>query len=176
MQAVLIILAAAVILGVLNAVRGSGHQWLRFVMGAAAGATALYQGSGYWLAAAQAIGVYVFMVQAWGRWYTFDHGERSWSGDPSWYEKIIERIGGSSDYACWAISASVFAVPLAVLVSPLWFLLGPLVPALYAMSWEMNFKNPITGGEAAAGALIGALAATAHLWHRSPTLSMLGLH
>lgn len=175
MQDVLVVLAAAVILGVLNAVRGSGHQWLRFVMGATTGGIALYQGSGYWLAAAQAIGVYLFMVQAWGRWYTFDHGERSWSGDPSWYEKIIERIGGRDDYLCWTISASVFAVPLAVFVSPMWLFLGPSVPALYFLSWEIGFKNPIRGGEIAAGVVIGILAATAHVLYRSPVLAMVGL-
>ena len=176
MRLALILLVSAAVLGGLNALRGAGLQWLRYVIAAVAGGLALLQGGGYALAGAQAAGVLVFLLQPWGRWYTLGHGDRAWSGGPSDYEQSIERIGGSSDYLCWAISATLFSLPLALLVSPVWLLAGPVAPLLYALSWATGSPAAIRGGEACTGVLLASLAVLAHTLWRSPILHLLGFN
>lgn len=168
-------LIAAVVLGGLNALRGRGNQWLRYVIAAVAGALALVHGGGYATAAVQAAGVLVFMLQPWGRWYTLERGQRIWAGEPSGYEKFIERIGGSDDFLCWMASASIFALPLAVLVSPSWICVAVALPAAYAASWAALDDNQIVGGEAAAGVPLAVLALLAHVVWPSPVPRLLGV-
>lgn len=162
----LTILAMAV-LATLNAVRGSGIGWLRPVVGAAAGLAAWLAGSPIVAAAIVAGGLWLWLTQPWGRWYTLGQGEREWSGPANWWEKPIERIADRAfpkqrtraDALAWLVSGTVFALPLIVLSSPFWLLLTPATIAIYSAALAVVTLGPhVRVGEAGKGALIGLLA------------------
>lgn len=169
-----------VLLAGLNALRGAGHQWLRFVIAWFSGAAAHAYGAGALVACVQALGVWVFLIQPWGRWYTINHVSRGDLGPPSEYEAVVEKLGGGQDAICWAISAALFSLPLVILVSPLWALLCVAVPAVYAAAWKLSvdgpsFWGPIRYGEAATGAVLALLSVVSYAAAPSATLAFLGL-
>jgi hypothetical protein len=167
-----------VLLAGLNALRGAGNQWLRFVIAGVSGAAAYAYGASALVACIQALGVWVFLIQPWGRWYTLNHVSRSDLGPPSPYEVVVEEFGGSQDAVCWAISAALFSLPLVILVSPLWALLCVAVPAVYAAAWKLSvggrFWGPIRYGEAATGAVLALLSVVSYAAAPSATLAFLG--
>jgi hypothetical protein len=169
---VLICLASAAAFGALHAVRGAGHQWLRWLMaGGAGGLTWALAPADLIGAVMTGAGLFGFLVQPWGRWYTLGAGERIWAGPPSSYEAVLERFAdrifpprregvGSAraDALAWAISASLFVLPLAVLASPWWAMLPVLMIATYALALMYVGCGPhVRVGEAATGAVIGAM-------------------
>ena len=168
-----------VLLAGLNALRGAGNQWLRFVIAGVSGASAYAYGASTLIACIQALGVWVFLIQPWGRWYTINHVSRSDLGPPSLYETVVEEFGGGQDAVCWAISAALFSLPLVILVSPLWALLCVAVPAAYAAAWKLSvngtFWGPIRYGEAATGAVLALLSVVSYAAAPSATLAFLGL-
>lgn len=158
---------AALVLATLNALRGSGLGWLRPVVGAVAGLASWLAGSPITTAAIVAGGLWLWLTQPWGRWYTLGQGERKWSGPPNWWEKPIERIAdrafpnhrNRADALAWLISGTAFAVPLIVFASPFWLVLTPATVAIYAASLAVVTIGPhVRVGEAGKGALIGLLA------------------
>lgn len=166
-------IGAALVIGALHALRGAGAQWLRFVIAALAGLAGFMAGLSPLVAMAQGAGVLVFLVQPWGRWYMLGAGERAWAGPPSGYETAIERIvdrlypprtrqlthSARADALAWLISAGLFTLPLAALVSPWWMILPPATVALYALALMLAGLGPHARlAEAAKGALIGLLA------------------
>ena len=163
----LIAIASMAVVAIINAVRGSGLGWLRPVVGAAAGAAAWLAGSPILSAAILAGGLWLWLSQPWGRWYTLGQGDRAWSGSPDWWEKPIEQISDRAfpkhrdraDALAWIISGTVFALPLVVFASPFWLVLTPATVAIYAASLAAVKIGPhVRVGEAGKGALIGLLA------------------
>ena len=163
----LIAVLSMAVVAIINAVRGSGLGWLRPVVGAAAGLAAWLAGSPILSAAILAGGLWLWLTQPWGRWYTFGQGERSWSGSPNWWEKPIEQISDRAfpkhrdraDALAWIISGTAFALPLAVFASPFWLILTPATVAIYAASLAAVKIGPhVRVGEAGKGALIGLMA------------------
>jgi hypothetical protein len=161
-----ITILSAIVLATLNALRGSGLGWLRPVVGAVAGGAAWLAGSPIITAGIVAGGVWLWLTQPWGRWYTLGQGEREWSGPANAWEKPIERIADrvsrnrrNADALAWFISGTVFALPLIVLASPFWLVLTPITIAIYAASLAVVTIGPhVRVGEAGKGALIGLLA------------------
>jgi hypothetical protein len=163
----IIAFASMAIISALNALRGSGFGWLRPVIGAAAGLASWFAGSPIITAAIVAGGLWLWLTQPWGRWYTLGQGDRDWSGSPNWWEKIIERVADRvfpddrdrDDAFAWLISGTVFALPLVVLASPFWLILTPATIVIYAVSLAVISLGPhVRVGEAGKGALIGLLA------------------
>jgi hypothetical protein len=163
----LIAIASMAVVAVINAVRGSGLGWLRPVVGAAAGGASYLAGSPIIAAAILAAGLWLWLSQPWGRWYTLGQGDRSWSGSPDWWEKPIEQISDRAfpkhrdraDALAWLISGTAFALPLAVFASPFWLILTPATVAIYAASLAAVKIGPhVRVGEAGKGALIGLMA------------------
>jgi hypothetical protein len=158
---------AAIILATLNAFRGSGLGWLRPVVGAVAGLASWLAGSPILAATIVAAGLWLWLTQPWGRWYTIGQGEREWSGPPNWWERQIEWLADRAfpnhrdraDALAWLISGTAFALPLFFLASPVWFFLTPATIAIYAASLAVITLGPhVRVGEAGKGALIGLLA------------------
>jgi hypothetical protein len=157
----LLVALSAFIVSGLNMLRGAGAQPLRYVIAAVCG---LAGGLGACqppaLAAAQAVGVLVFLVQPWGRWYMLGRGPRNLAGPPSAYERVIERVGGGSDHVCWLISATVFVLPLAIVIGPAWLLLPILLVAAYEATARFAPRGyRIRAGEGLFGAALGAFSA-----------------
>ena len=159
--------ASMAIVSALNAVRGSGLGWLRLVVGAVAGGAAWLAGSPIITAAILAGGLWLWLTQPWGRWYTLGQADRDLSGPPNAWEKPIEQIADRvfpkhrdrADALAWIISGTVFALPLAVFASPFWLMLTPATVAIYAASLAVVKIGPhVRVGEAGKGALIGLLA------------------
>ena len=148
---------------VANAFRGSGAGWLRPVIGALAGAGALAATGNIVPALIVAGGVWLWLMQPWGQWYAF-----GWRPDRplSQYESQIERIARIAvknepglSITAWSISATLFSLPLAVLASPWWLLLGPLSVLLYNITFRFAGQGPhVRYGEISKGALIGLMA------------------
>jgi hypothetical protein len=160
-------LISAIVCAALNAVRGSGLGWLRPVVGAAAGLASWFAGSPIITAAIVAGGVWIWLTQPWGRWYTLGQVDRDLSGSPNWWEKPIESIADRAfpkhrdraDALAWLISGTAFALPLAVFASPFWLALTPITIGIYAASLAAVTVGPhVRVGEAGKGALIGLLA------------------
>jgi hypothetical protein len=158
---------SVIVCAALNAVRGSGLGWLRPVVGAAAGGAAWLAGSPIITAAILAGGLWLWLTQPWGRWYTLGQADRDLSGAPNAWEKPIEQIADRAfpkhrdraDALAWIISGTVFALPLAVFASPFWLMLTPATVAIYAASLAAVKIGPhVRVGEAGIGALIGLLA------------------
>jgi hypothetical protein len=158
---------AAATCAALNSLRGSGAGWLRPVIGAAAGLASWFAGSPIITAAIVAGGLWLWLTQPWGRWYTLGQGERDWSGSPDAWEKPIEQLADRAfpkhrdraDALAWLISGTVFALPLAVFASPFWLVLTPATVAIYAAALATITLGPhVRVGEAGKGALIGLLA------------------
>ena len=163
----IIAIASMAIVSALNAVRGSGLGWLRLVVGAVAGGAAWLAGSPIITAAILAGGLWLWLTQPWGRWYTLGQADRDLSGSPNAWEKPIEQIADRvfpkhrdrADALAWIISGTVFALPLAVFASPFWLMLTPATVAIYAASLAAVKIGPhVRVGEAGKGALIGLLA------------------
>lgn len=163
----IIAFASMAALAVINAVRGSGLGWLRPVVGGVAGLAAWLAGSPIITAAIVAGGLWLWLTQPWGRWYTLGQGARELSGSPNVWEKPIEQIADRAfpkhrdraDALAWLISGTVFALPLAVLASPFWLVLTPATIAIYAASLAAVKIGPhVRVGETGKGALIGLLA------------------
>lgn len=163
MTVALAILSAA-IMAVLNAVRGSGYQWLRFVIAAVAGAVSWLAGTEPVEAAVLGACVFIFMIQPWGRWYTLNRKDRDLN-PADWYERAIEWLsdlgGVRRDWLAWGISAALFTLPLIVLVSPWWAVLPALMLAVYEISWRTwtgwVATTPIRLAEFYKGAVLGLL-------------------
>jgi hypothetical protein len=160
-------LISAIVCAILNAVRGSGLGWLRPVVGAVAGLAAWLAGSPIITAAIVAGGLWLWLTQPWGRWYTLGQADRDLSGSANWWEQMIERVADKvfpddrdrADALAWLISGTVFALPLAVFASPFWLVLTPATVAIYAASLAAVKIGPhVRVGEAGKGALIGLLA------------------
>jgi len=167
MTLTLIIIIAAATCAALNAIRGSGAGWLRPVIGAAAGLASWLAGSPILTAAIVAAGLWLWLTQPWGRWYTLGQADRDLSGPANWYEQIIERVADRvfpddrdrDDAFAWLISGTVFALPLVVFASPFWLILTPATIVIYAVSLAVISLGPhVRIGEAGKGALIGLLA------------------
>lgn len=163
----IIAIASMAALAILNAVRGSGAGWLRPVIGAAAGLASWLAGSPILAAAIVAAGLWLWLTQPWGRWYTLGQADRDLSGSPNWWEKPIEQIADRAfpkhrdraDALAWLISGTAFALPLVVFASPLWLILTPATIVIYAVSLAVITLGPhVRVGEAGKGALIGLLA------------------
>jgi hypothetical protein len=163
----IIAFASMAIVSALNAVRGSGLGWLRLVVGAVAGGAAWLAGSPIITAAIVAGGLWLWLTQPWGRWYTLGQADRDLSGPANWWEQMIERVADKvfpddrdrADALAWIISGTVFALPLAVFASPFWLMLTPATVAIYAASLAAVKIGPhVRVGEAGKGALIGLLA------------------
>ena len=163
----IIAFASMAALAIINALRGSGLGWLRPVVGAAAGGAAWLAGSPIIAAAIVAGGLWLWLTQPWGRWYTLGQADRDLSGSPNAWEKPIEQIADRAfpkhrdraDALAWIISGTVFALPLAVFASPFWLMLTPATVAIYAASLAAVKIGPhVRVGEAGKGALIGLLA------------------
>jgi hypothetical protein len=158
---------SAIVCAAFNAVRGSGLGWLRPVVGAAAGLASWFAGSPIITAAIVAGGLWLWLTQPWGRWYTLGQVDRDLSGFANWWEKPIERIADRAfpkhrdraDALAWLISGTAFALPLAVFASPFWLVLTPITVAIYAASLAVITLGPhVRVGEAGKGAMIGLLA------------------
>jgi hypothetical protein len=158
---------AAIAFACLNALRGSGAGWLRPVIGAAAGLASYLAGSPILTAAIVASGLWLWLTQPWGRWYTLGQADRTLSGSANPWEKPIESIADRAfperrdlaDALAWLISGTAFALPLAVFASPFWLVLTPITVAIYAASLAVITLGPhVRVGEAGKGALIGLLA------------------
>jgi hypothetical protein len=167
MTLTLITIISAATCAALNALRGSGFGWLRPVIGAAAGLASWFAGSPILTAAIVAGGLWLWLTQPWGRWYTLGQADRALSGSPNWWEKPIESIADRAfperrdlaDALAWLISGTAFALPLAVLASPFWLVLTPITIAIYAASLAVITLGPhVRVGEAGKGAMIGLLA------------------
>jgi len=159
--------ASMAALALINAVRGSGLGWLRPVVGAAAGLASWFAGSPIITAAIVAGGLWLWLTQPWGRWYTLGQVDRDLSGSPNWWEKPIEKLADRAfpehrdraDALAWLISGTAFALPLAVFVSPFWLALTPITIGIYAASLAAVTVGPhVRVGEAGKGAMIGLLA------------------
>jgi hypothetical protein len=159
--------ASMAALAVINAVRGSGLGWLRPVIGAAAGLASWLAGSPIITAAIVAGGLWLWLTQPWGRWYTLGQVDRDLSGPANPWEKPIERLADRAfpkrrdcaDALAWLISGTAFALPLAVFASPFWLALTPITIGIYAASLAAVTVGPhVRVGEAGKGALIGLLA------------------
>jgi len=155
------------IVSALNAVRGSGLGWLRPVIGAAAGLASWLAGSPILTAAIVAGGVWLWLTQPWGRWYTLGQADRDLSGSANWWEQMIERVADRvfpdyrdrDDALAWLISGTAFALPLVVFASPFWLVLTPATIIIYVVSLAVISLGPhVRVGEAGKGALIGLLA------------------
>jgi hypothetical protein len=162
-----LILIATATIAALNALRGSGQGWMRPVVGAAAGLASYLAGSPIITAGIVAGGVWLWLTQPWGRWYTLGQDDRALSGSANAWEKPIERIADRAflnhrdraDALAWFISGTVFALPLIVLASPFWLVLTPITIAIYAVSLAVITLGPhVRVGEAGKGALIGLMA------------------
>jgi hypothetical protein len=160
-------LISAIVCAALNAVRGSGLGWLRPVVGAAAGLASWFAGSPIITAAIVAGGLWLWLTQPWGRWYTLGQVDRDLSGSPNAWEKPIEQLADRAfpkrrdraDALAWLISGTAFALPLAILASPFWLALTPITIGIYAASLAAVTVGPhVRVGEAGKGALIGLLA------------------
>jgi hypothetical protein len=167
MTLALITIIAAATCAALNALRGSGFGWLRPVIGAAAGLASYLAGSPIITAAIVAGGLWLWLTQPWGRWYTLGQADRALSGPANWWEQIIERVADRvfpddrdrADALAWLISGTAFALPLVVLASPFWLALTPITIGIYAASLAAVTVGPhVRVGEAGKGALIGLLA------------------
>jgi hypothetical protein len=164
----IVIIVTAALCGLVHWLRGQYAGGLRFAVGGAAGAGAAFASADWIAGAMTAVGVLVFLLQPWGRWFSLGNRPRDLAGEPSWYEALIERAANmvkdrfSSDALAWWLSATLFVLPLATLVSPLWLVLPPVMIAIYAGFWSIDQRlpkqNPIPWSEAATGLLIGALA------------------
>ena len=163
----IIAFASIAIVSALNAFRGSGAGWLRPVIGATAGLASWLAGSPILAAAIVAGGLWLWLTQPWGRWYTLGQADRALSGAPNAWEKPIEQIADRAfpknrdraDALAWLISGTVFALPLVVFASPFWLVLTPATVAIYAASLATITLGPhVRVGEAGKGALIGLLA------------------
>ncbi|UNJ22067.1 hypothetical protein [Microcystis phage vB_MweS-yong2] len=169
----LLAITSALAIGALHAIRGGGAQWLRFVIAGLAGLAGFAAGLAPLLAAAQSGGVLLYLVQPWGRWYMLGAGDRGWSGPPGRYEAALERLAdrlypprapqlthsARADALAWLISASLFALPLAALVSPWWIIIAPATVGLYGLALMLAGLGPhVRLAEAAKGAIIGLLA------------------
>jgi hypothetical protein len=159
--------ASMAALALINAVRGSGLGWLRPVVGAAAGLASWFAGSPIITAAIVAGGLWLWLTQPWGRWYTLGQVDRDLSGSPNAWEKPIEQLADRAfpkhrdraDALAWLISGTVFALPLAVFASPFWLALTPITIGIYAASLAAVTVGPhVRVGEAGKGAMIGLLA------------------
>jgi len=175
-----ILIASMALTGLANALRGAGlggssSNYLRPVVGLCAGA-ASFAVSGHLIPSALlAAFIWLFLTQPWGRWFMIGEGARelSFAGSESarrieqYWEIPIERItdrifeyrSGWSDAAAWLISASVFALPMTILLSPWWALMPPLMILIYIIGVAaLTIKHHVRPCEAATGALIGAMA------------------
>jgi hypothetical protein len=159
--------ASMAALAIINALRGSGFGWLRPIVGAAAGLASWFAGSPIITAAIVAGGVWLWLTQPWGRWYTLGQADRALSGSPNAWEKPIERLADRAfpkhrdraDALAWLISGTAFALPLVVFASPFWLALTPITIAIYAASLAAVTVGPhVRVGEAGKGAIIGLLA------------------
>ena len=159
--------ASVAALAIINAVRGSGLGWLRPVVAAAAGLASWFAGSPIITAAIVAGGLWLWLTQPWGRWYTLGQVDRDLSGSPNAWEKPIEQLADRAfpkhrdraDALAWLISGTAFALPLAVFASPFWLALTPITIGIYAASLAAVTVGPhVRVGEAGKGALIGLLA------------------
>jgi hypothetical protein len=159
--------ASMAALAIINAVRGSGLGWLRPVVAAAAGLASWFAGSPIITAAIVAGGLWLWLTQPWGRWYTLGQVDRDLSGSPNAWEKPIEQLADRAfpkhrdraDALAWLISGTAFALPLAVFASPFWLALTPITIGIYAASLAAVTVGPhVRVGEAGKGALIGLLA------------------
>lgn len=113
-------------------------------------------------------------VLPWGRWYTLGRGERSWSGQPDWFERAIESFPipqpdfeaiprGSwlrilDDHLCLHLRNVVALYPLALLLSwqaSLVVLIG--MSLAYEIAWRLipEERGPTGWAEWATGALWG---------------------
>jgi hypothetical protein len=159
--------ASVAALAIINAVRGSGLGWLRPVVAAAAGLASWFAGSPIITAAIVAGGLWLWLTQPWGRWYTLGQVDRDLSGSPNVWEKPIEQLADRAfpkhrdraDALAWLISGTAFALPLAVFASPFWLALTPITIGIYAASLAAVTVGPhVRVGEAGKGAMIGLLA------------------
>ena len=167
MTLALITIIAAATCAALNALRGSGFGWLRPVVGAAAGLASWLAGSPIITAAIVAGGLWLWLTQPWGRWYTLGQVDRDLSGSPNAWEKPIEQLADKAfpkhrdraDALAWLMSGTAFVLPLAVFASPFWLALTPITIGIYAASLAAVTVGPhVRVGEAGKGALIGLLA------------------
>jgi hypothetical protein len=135
----IILSLACLAAGFINALRGGGLGWLRWVLGAFAGGLNFVLSQDLLHAATVGLGVAVFMTQPWGRWYLFDKEKRLWSGEPNRYEAVVESVFDryfpqreTPEVLAWTTSATLFSAPLALfMLNPLYLLLGPLLVAVY---------------------------------------------
>ncbi len=160
-------LISAIVCATLNAGRGSGLGWLRPVIGVAAGMASWFAGSPIITASIVAGGLWLWLTQPWGRWYTLGQVDRDLSGSANRWEKPIEQLADRAfperrdlaDALAWLISGTAFALPLAVFASPFWLALTPITIGIYAASLAAVTVGPhVRVGEAGKGALIGLLA------------------
>jgi len=162
-----ILILAVAACAALNAFRGAGFGWLRPVIGLAAGLASYFAGSPIITAGIVAGGVWLWLTQPWGRWYTLGQVDRDLSGSANWWEKPIEQLADRAfpkrrdraDALAWLISGTAFALPLAVFASPFWLALTPITIGIYAASLAAVTVGPhVRVGEAGKGAMIGLLA------------------
>lgn len=153
---------SAITFAALNAFRGAGNQWLRYVIAVAAGAVTYFAGGSILISAMTGAFMFVYFIQPWGRWYTLNRVERDINPQDQ-YEKTIESISDFGerrrDWLAWLISGSLFTLPLTVLASLWWALLPVVTVLIYEIVWRINKDNPntIRVGELVKGFAVGIL-------------------
>lgn len=108
----------------------------------------------------------------WGRWYTLGRGDRDWSGEPDWFERLIESLPlpqdddaprGSAqrivdDHASLFLRNLVALAPLAVLISwPAALIVLVGMSVAYEIAWRAipEERGPTGWAEWVTGALWG---------------------
>jgi hypothetical protein len=157
----MIAVLSTLLMSAAHAIRGSGHQWLRYVIAAYVLAVT-YVIAGRWPPALMAAcAILIYLVQPWGRWYTLGRASRALAGPPDDYEKTVEDLCGRSDHACLLLSSMTFSIPL-LLMSPWWAALPVGMVLAYELAWRITARfpriPPIRTGELMTGALIGLCA------------------
>lgn len=108
----------------------------------------------------------------WGRWYTLGRGDRDWSGEPDWFERLVESFPfpqdddaprGSAqrildDHASLFIRNLIALTPLAILVSwPAAMILLVGMSVAYEIAWRCipETRGPTGWAEWTTGAIWG---------------------
>jgi hypothetical protein len=164
---VVIALVTAAACALVNAIRGGGQGWMRPIVGIVAGLGHLAVTMQIIPSVIITAGIWLWLTQPWGRWYTLGHGARELSGAPNRWEKPIERIAdqlfseqrGKADALAWLMSGTVFALPLIIFSSLWWLILTPATVCIYALSIKLVSMGPhVRVGEIVKGAAIGLIA------------------